>query len=88
MGGPQDNTVSFLGQVIVIIIGRPRSLTIITHHHGAGVPDCSRPQTKQEAIAYEHLEFILMSLTDDLLETMWLPGVAGVRMRRTGMRGS
>ena len=27
-GGPQDYTVSYLGQVIVIVIGRPRSLTI------------------------------------------------------------
>ena len=28
MGGPLDYTVSFLGQVIVIVISRPRSLTI------------------------------------------------------------
>ena len=28
-GGLQDYTVSFLGQVIVIVISRPRSLTII-----------------------------------------------------------
>ena len=27
-GGPGDYTVSYLGQVIVIVIGRPRSLTI------------------------------------------------------------
>ena len=28
-GGLLDYTVSYLGQVIVIVIGRPRSLTII-----------------------------------------------------------
>ncbi len=28
-GGPRDYIVSYLGQVIVIVIGRPRSLTII-----------------------------------------------------------
>ncbi len=27
VGGPGDYTVSYLGQVIVIVIGRPRSLT-------------------------------------------------------------
>ena len=29
-GGPLDYIVSYLGQVIVIVIGRPRSLTIKT----------------------------------------------------------
>ena len=29
-GGPLDYTVSYLGQVIVIVIGRPRSLTIVS----------------------------------------------------------
>ena len=29
IGHPLDNTVSFLGQVIVIVISRPRSLTTI-----------------------------------------------------------
>ena len=30
-GGPWENTVSSLGQVIVIVISRPRSLTIVRH---------------------------------------------------------
>ena len=29
VGGPLEYTVSFLGQVIIIVIGRPRSLTIV-----------------------------------------------------------
>ena len=32
VGGLLDYNVSYLGQVIVIVIGRPRSLTIITDY--------------------------------------------------------
>ena len=36
MGGPLDYTVSYLGQVIVIVISRPRSLTILLNLESSG----------------------------------------------------
>ena len=40
MCGPQDFTVSYLGQVIVIVISRPRSLTIFYNIYIETFIDC------------------------------------------------